>query len=91
MHIQLFIGSNLYLNHTLHPASLPPVYLQSACTALRGLPSPQDLSTPCAVFLEDRKELINESCVLITTSSLWSIFKGAPKRCRLGELLPSMG
>ncbi|KAF3842344.1 hypothetical protein F7725_024295, partial [Dissostichus mawsoni] len=62
------------LGRAVHPASVPQAY-QSEGTNL-----PPAASTPCPVFLEDRRGVINESCVLITTNSLWGIFKGLQRR-----------
>ncbi|KAK1905179.1 Leucine-rich repeat-containing protein 63 [Dissostichus eleginoides] len=72
------------LGRAVHPASAPRAY-QSEGTNL-----PPAASTPCPVFLEDRRGVINESCVLITTNSLWGIFKGLQRRGSEGAL-PSMG
>lgn len=88
MHIRLFIALNAQEpGHAVQSASAPTVYLHN----LRGLPPTPAASTSCPVFLEDHKGVINESCVLITTNSLWGIFKGLQRRWREGAALPSMG
>lgn len=46
---------------------------------------PHAVSSPCAVFLEDRKGVINESCVLITANSLRGTFKGLRRGWRETE------
>lgn len=59
--------------------SIQNPHLRSICT-LWGHCLPPAASTSCAVFLEDCKGVINESCVLITTNSLWGIFKEFKRR-----------
>lgn len=46
---------------------------------------PPAASSPCTVFLEDCKGVINDSCVLITANSLRGIFKGLQRGWRETE------
>lgn len=46
---------------------------------------PHAVSSPCAVFLEDCKGIINESCALITANSLRGTFKGLQRGWRETE------
>lgn len=43
------------------------------------------VSSPCVVFIEDCKGVINESCVLITANSLRGTFKGLQRGWRETE------